>query len=97
MARKKKTYDDDDGRTIVDMSGVELTPMFVPRLPRESKKPVQRPEEQPQKEPAPEERLSKEEGRAYVFGALGAALLIGGIFVLAAFLFIVIFLAIYNH
>ncbi len=94
MARKKKTYDDDDGRTIVDMSGVDPMPTFIPRLPRD-KKPVKPPEEQ--QEIAPEDRFTKEEGRAYVFGALGAALLIGGIFVLAAFLFIVIFLAIYNH
>ncbi len=96
MARKKRIYDDDDGRTIVDMSGVERMPTFIPRLPQERKKPAQ-PSEEPQKEPAPEDRFTKEEGRAYVLGALGAALLIGGIFVLAAFLFIVIFLAIYNR
>ena len=28
---KQKTYDDDDGRTIADMSGVQRGSMFLPR------------------------------------------------------------------
>lgn len=33
MGRRKKQYDDDDGRTIVDMSQVSPSPAFLPRRP----------------------------------------------------------------
>ena len=86
----KKVYDDDDGRTVADMSGIERQRLFIPRLPKQD------PEGPAAGEQPPAQKITKEEGRAWFFGALGSALLIGGVFILAAFLFIVIFLAIYH-
>ena len=34
---KKRTYEDDDGRTIADMSGLEPMPMLFPRIPKAKK------------------------------------------------------------
>jgi hypothetical protein len=89
MERKKRVYDDDDGRTIADMSGVERQRILIPRLPK-------RDGGQSEAEPPKEQKISKGEERAYVFGALGAALLIGAVFAVAIFLFIFIFLLIYH-
>ena len=69
---KKKTYDDDDGRTVADMSDVDPMPMLLPRF-RKGKQ-----------EPSSEQPMSKEDRRAVLFGALGATLLIGAVFVAAA-------------
>ncbi len=87
----KKIYDDDDGRTIADMSGIDRPPMLLPRLNGSKKKKItERPEDGETEQPRPEEQMSSDERRGYIFGALGAALLIGGIFVAAGA--IVIFL-----
>ncbi len=96
---KKHVYDDDDGRTIADMSGVERQRLFVPKIPKRenaARETEPAPFGDVQHDPMKNPRLSKSEGRAYVFGALGAALLIGAVFAIAFFLFIVIFLAIYR-
>ena len=69
----KKTYDDDDGRTIVNMN-VEGMPWYRP--------------ENPDGPANPPEQLTKEESRAAMWGALKAALLVAGIFALGFFLFI---------
>ena len=69
----KKTYDDDDGRTIVNMN-VEGMPWYRP--------------ENPDGPTNPPEHLTKEETRAAMWGALKAALLVAGIFALGFFLFI---------
>ena len=81
MARR--VYEDDDGRTIADMSGIERQPMIVPRLPkREKKKPIEVPEEPvPEQEPDP---VPKHERRALVLGAMSATTLIALIFIIAA-------------
>jgi hypothetical protein len=78
MARQKK-YDDDDGRSIADMSGVEGPSLF---LPRARKKP---PEEPPQRSDRPwesQEGLTGQERRWYVLGALKASLAIALAFIL---------------
>ncbi len=75
---KKKTYDDDDGRTVVDMSEVDPMPVLLPRFRRRKD------------EPTSEHEMSKEDRRAVMLGAIGAVLLIGGIFIVAGA--IVIFL-----
>ena len=75
------------------MSGVERQRLFVPQLPKREQAQT---EEPVQRSPEDQMKLSDKEGRAYVLGALGAALLIGSIFAVAFFLFIVIFLAIYR-
>ncbi len=87
----KKIYDDDDGRTIADMSGIDRPPMLLPRLSRfGKKKKTEQTEDGETEAPRPEDQMSRDERRGYIFGALGAALLIGGIFVAAGA--IVIFL-----
>ena len=75
---KKKTYDDDDGRTVVDMSEVDPMPVLLPRFRRRKD------------EPTSEHEMSKEDRRAVMLGAIGAVLLIGGVFIVAGA--IVIFL-----
>ena len=76
---KKKSYDDDDGRTIIDMSGVERTPLVIPRLPKKEKA---KPETQ--EKPAWEkDELNKDQRRALIGGSLGAALLVVALFALA--------------
>ncbi len=79
----KKIYDDDDGRTIADMSGVERAPLVLPHFKKKKEAPREVPEEDDGSSPSPEIQMSGDERRGYIFGALGAALLIGGIFVAA--------------
>lgn len=85
MARRKKTYDDDDGRTIANMN-VEGMPWY--------QSPVrEKPETSGQKNGGSSEKekpleLTKEESRAMYWGMIKAALLICGIFILAALIFI---------
>ena len=74
---KKQDYDD-DGRTIADMSDVGQTPILLPRLPKRKKNAAPETE---QSAPQPELQLTDEERRSYIGGALGAALLIGGVFI----------------
>ena len=40
---KKRTYQDDDGRTIADMSGVGPSPMLFPRMPKKKAAPQEPP------------------------------------------------------
>ena len=74
---QQRNYDDDDGRTIADMSGLERQPILAPRLPKRKKN------AEPEQAPQPELQLTDEERRSYIGGALGAAALIGGIFIAA--------------
>ena len=75
----KKNHDfEDDGRTVVDMSEVDPMPVLLPRFRRRKD------------EPTSENQMSKEDRRAVMLGAIGAVLLIGGIFIVAGA--IVIFL-----
>lgn len=77
----KKQYDEDDGRTIVDMSGVGDDSLFS--LGKISRKDFQNPDdEKKSKNPydySPD--ITREERRWYILGALKAALLIGGAFI----------------
>ena len=95
MARKKREYDDDDGRTIVDMSGVgRPNPLFLPRGPGGAKKePAQPPRpEGEQERPWEDAPLTREERRMYILGALKAGLLIGLAFIVGLGLVIVLML-----
>jgi hypothetical protein len=80
MARNKRTYDDDDGRTIVDMSGVEAPSMFLPRSPERDQKREQPRDSEESSNSIPDAPYTGEERRMMVFGALKAALLIAGFF-----------------
>ena len=97
MARRKKTYDDDDGRTIADMSGVSSQPSLIPGRPVGPKKQEHVPEE-PERDERPWEKnqdlMSKEDRRLYILGALKAALLIALAFIvgLGAFIALLIWL-----
>ena len=76
MAKTKKQYDDDDGRTIADMSGVERQPLVVPHFSKKegNKEPVN-------SENTDDFQLTDSERRAFIGGALGAAVAIASVFV----------------
>lgn len=85
MARLKKDFEDDDGRVIADMSDIERQPMFIPRfdhLHKRDRRDMGR-EEETEKRPEYDVQYTSEERRAMVGGTLAAALLIGGIFIVA--------------
>lgn len=93
---KKRVYDDDDGRTIADMSGVGRPGMvsFRPGTDRGN-------DPQPQREaPGGDSGLgpfeSKRERRMYIMGALRAALLIALVFILGLGLITALMLFIWN-
>lgn len=92
MARRNKVYDDDDGRTIADMSDVSGPSMFLPRKSGR-KKPMMEQEESSgsQQEWDPKDR------RIYVFGALRAALLIALVYAVGFALIIGLLLLIWKH
>lgn len=73
MSKNKDKYNDDDGRVIAPMN-VEGMPWYVKKDSSSSGT---------NKEP-----LNKSETRGIIFSALLAALVIGGVFVVAVFLFI---------
>ena len=78
MARQKKTYDDDDGRVIANMN-VDGMPWYM----RDTKVKATK-----EGSGSDFSDLTKGETREIVKGAVKAGLLIGGIFILACFLFI---------
>ena len=106
MAKQRRTYDDDDGRTIVDMSGVERPSMFG-HLPRsennqfffsdlaKKNRAFSAPEEKKPKRPWEESGFNRSERRAAVRGALSAALLIGLAYIVGLGLLIVILLYVF--
>ncbi len=82
---EKKIYDDDDGRVIADMSGIEKQPLVFPdaesiRRVKENRAEFSEFSEPPAKSyPQGPEYLDKEGRRAMIGGALSAMLLIGGL------------------
>ena len=78
-----KKYDDDDGRTIADMSGVERPPLLVPAPLKKKFSGKSSPE------------MSKGEGRSYIFGALGAGLAIAAVFIAVFAVLILVLLKIW--
>ena len=86
---RQRNYDDDDGRVIADMSDLERQPMLLPRRPKRKKEG----EAPDAAEPLPpEQQLTDEERRTYVRGAIGATMLIAGIFIAAAAIVIALLL-----
>lgn len=75
--KKTKTYDDDDGRTIADMSGVQRSSLFLPRSLKKHGT-FAKPEEE-----TDDPQYTQEQRRSAVGGALTAALLIAGVFIAA--------------
>ena len=76
MAKKKKVYDDDDGRVIANMN-IDGMPWYMD-AERKAKR----------KSESNFDDLSKKETRALVFGVMKAGLLIAGAFLVAALIFI---------
>lgn len=83
--KKNRIYEDDDGRTVADMSGIGRQPMFLPRLPERMRRPAAPgapPPAQAQNDrPWEEAGLTKEERLWYTLGAVKAALLIALAFI----------------
>ena len=78
---KKRTYQDDDGRTIADMSGVGPSPMLFPRMPKKAT--PQEPSPADDRPWESQEQFTPEQRRAAMGGALKAAMLIAGVFIAA--------------
>lgn len=95
--KEKKKYDDDDGRTIADMSGVDHSSIFFPQISdtSDSRKEHQesRTDDNRQRE---DNSFSKEDRRAYILGALSAALLIAAIFIVVFGILIWLLLAMWS-
>ena len=86
MRKKERIYEDDDGRTIADMSGIEPQPLLVPRIHRRRDRADFREPDAPAENDRPWDtsgELSREERNAAIGGALKAGLLIGGVFLAA--------------
>ncbi len=90
MARK--TFDDDDGRVIADMSGIESQPMFLPRRPKKN-----RPEHPDNGEDVPDDSaynyqpMDKADRRLFTFAALKATMLIALYFIVGLGLVVLAF------
>ena len=77
MARPRKTYDDDDGRTIVDMSGVERRNLWGFRFPESaSSKREEQGEQKPDRPWDTSGQITGRERLSLILGALGAAFLV---------------------
>ena len=76
MKKNTKKYEDDDGRTVADMSGVERQPLIVPRFP--DKKKDRTPEDD---DGSGLNGFSKDEKRGIVLGAMSATALIALVFI----------------
>ena len=89
---KKKQYNDDDGRTIADMSGIERNPLIIPRLSKKAQNEPKNAEiTDTEDRPWENNELSKSERRSIVFGAMSAAALIALLFIIAGAVVIALF------
>lgn len=91
----KKEYDDDDGRTVVDMRGVEKMPLFGSLVPL-SRRELERPEEKSSRPWETEFRLTGREKFWYIMGTLKAALLIASAYIFGLGLIILLMLMVFS-
>ena len=92
MRRNKRIYEDDDGRTVADMSGIEPQPMLIPRIRKRADRADFREPDAPEANDrtwVTSGELSREERNAAIGGALKAGLLIGLTFLVAGALAII--------
>ena len=92
MRRNERIYEDDDGRTVADMSGLEPQPMLIPRIYKRRDRADFREPDAPDANDRPWDtsgELSHEERNAAIGGALKAGLLIGLTFLVAGALAII--------
>jgi hypothetical protein len=92
MMNRKRTYEDDDGRTIVDMSGIGAPSLFVPKRAKKENRRHSEPEQLEPDRPWEDHSMSREERRWYVLGALKASLLIALAFIVGLGLVIALML-----
>ena len=92
---KQDSYED-DGRTIADMSGIVKPNLFgegtlehISKKRREGRQPQEGEQNVPQ--------LTRKERRSFIFGALGAALLIAAVFAAAFALVIFLIILVGKH
>ena len=93
MARKDRVYEDDDGRTNADMSGLSRPSMLGGF--RKAARPASPQREEPQREEPWREAepiMTPEERRWYVLGAMKAGLLIGLAYIVGLGLVVLLFL-----
>ncbi len=81
MSRKTKIYDDDDGRTIADMTDVSGPSLFVPKSVPEKRAAM--PREQKKDRPWEKSGYSKKERLMVVLGVMKGTLLIALCYILA--------------
>ena len=99
MRRNERIYEDDDGRTVADMSGIEPQPMLIPRIRKRCDRADFREPDAPAANDRPWDtsgELSREERNAAIGGALKAGLLIGGVFLIAGALAILAMQALWS-
>ena len=92
MRRNERISEDDDGRTVADMSGIEPQPMLIPRIRKRADRADFREPDAPEANDRPWDtsgELSREERNAAIGGALKAGLLIGLTFLAAGALAII--------
>lgn len=92
MRRNERIYEDDDGRTVADMSGIEPQPMLIPRIYKRRDRADFREPDAPDANDRPWDtsgELSRAERNAAIGGALKAGLLIGLTFLVAGALAII--------
>ena len=92
MRRNERIYEDDDGRTVADMSGIEPQPMLIPRIYKRRDRADFREPDAPDANDRPWDtsgELSRKERNAAIGGALKAGLLIGLTFLVAGALAII--------
>lgn len=93
MARKPREYEDDDGRTIADMSGVSRPSLIghLPRAHRTSGEPEGR-----RPGALPEDEIPAKNRMWYMLGALKAALLIALAFIVGLGLLVLLMLLVWG-
>ena len=92
MARKEKHWEDDDGRTIADMSQVKRPSLFG-NLPGSAYPREEQPEEREEAKKSPpwvDDSLSKQDRHAFFFGTMKASLLICAAYLVGFGVFILI-------
>ncbi len=92
MSMKKRVYDDDDGRTVADMSNVSRQRLLIPRLTLHSSSPAYSQQLQDDDTQQPNIQLTREERRWYILGAVKAALLIALAFIVGLAIVVLLFL-----
>lgn len=98
---QKNQYEEDDGRTVADMSDLQRStflggwrPIGGSAVPEKPERPDEN--QSSKRRPWEDDSLTKEERRMYVLGAMKATLLIGMVYVVGGGLLIALLLALWR-